>query len=133
MLYRMDATGEIQTPPTDLRLQIFRNREPQCRGLQALLWKVQGLFAQDLLTEEALARKRDNLRGDLDFAKGCRGRSPGSLFQGLQDVEVGGGPRLRIVVGVARQDRSDPTGQVQLPHYVCLSLMQVHSAGMHLL
>ena len=133
MLHGVDAAGEIQSLAADLRLEVFGNHKPQRGRLQALLGQIQGLLAQDLLAEEALARERDHLRGHLDVAEGGGGRPPGSLFQGLQDIEVGGGAGLRIIVGVAGCDRGDPAGQIQLLDDVGLTLMQVHGARMHLL
>ena len=51
---------------------------------------------------------------------------------GLQDVEVGGGTRLRVVVGVTRRYRRDPAGQIQLADHIDLALMQVDGAWMYL-
>src|SRR3989442_15820905 len=129
MLNGMDAAGEIQSLPPHLRLELGGNRKPQSGRLQTLRGEVQGLFAQDLVAEQALARERVHLCSDLNVAEEYRGRSPGSLFVGLQDVEVGGGTRLRVVVGVTRRYRRDPAGQLQQADHIDHSRMLVDGCG----
>ncbi|MBI2247148.1 MAG: hypothetical protein HYU65_04340 [Armatimonadetes bacterium] len=57
MLHRMDAAGQIETAAPYLIVEPLRDRKPQRRGLQPLLREIERFLAEDLVTEEPLARE----------------------------------------------------------------------------
>ncbi len=132
VLHGVDAARQIQSAPLELDDERVWNRKPQSCRLQALRGKIEGVFAQHVVAEQSLPRERGHLSGHNHLPKRGGGPSPGPVQEGLENLQIGSGPRLRVVIDVIQADRRDAACSIEVLHEVRLPLMEVHGAGMHL-